>query len=464
MTDAGLVNVNGHTLGHRLGDWSQGPGPAHRRLADRIRLLILDGRLPLATTMPGERDVATALGISRTTVSTAYATLRDGGYLSARDRTRSQTRLPTGTGEPDRMVGGDLVEFSFAAPAIPGPALRQAFTRALDQLPRYMPLHGYHQVGLPELRSAVARRFTERGLPTDPGQILITNGAQHALALIARTLLGPGDRVVVDHPTYPHTLTLFHSLRCRITPVPLAEHGWDLDSLATATRGAALASLIPDFHNPTGLLMAAEDRERLRVHCPLVVDETMAELALDAPPPVPVPGAIIVGSMAKTFWGGLRVGWVRADQALIHRLVHSRPANDLGTPVMEQLASVELLTEIEHILPGHLDTLRAQRARLLDLVADRLPDWIAPRPAGGLAVWARLPGAFSSALAVAAEDHGVRLAAGPRFGIGGAFERFMRLPYSLDVAQLERGIDGIASAVRAVGARRRDRDAFTPMA
>ncbi|MET0236719.1 MAG: PLP-dependent aminotransferase family protein [Kibdelosporangium sp.] len=452
------MRMSSHALARLLGDWSAGPGPAHRRLTDLIRLLILDGRLPLATAMPAERDLAAVLAISRTTVSTAYAGLREQGYLSARDRSRSLTRVPPGCGQREVSSDRDLIDFSHAAPPAPGEVLHRAFTRALDQLPLHLPRHGYSPFGLIELRTAVAQRYADRGLPTTPDQILVTNGAQHALSLIARTLLRARDQVVVEHPTYPHALRVFSEARCRIVPVALTDDGWDVESLSAATRGAAMAYLMPDFHNPTGLCMSDRDRAGLRLGCPAVVDETMAELALDVGPPVPLaahhPGIITIGS-TKIFWGGLRVGWVRADADLVQRLSQARAGIDLGTPVVEQLACVELLAEAGQILTARLADLRDRRALLRTLVAGHLPDWTIGPSVGGMSVWAQLPAPVSSALAAVAPQFGVRLAAGPRFGVGGAFERFLRLPYSQNADAMTTGIGGIADAFTAVRAGRR---------
>ncbi|WP_040589813.1 PLP-dependent aminotransferase family protein [Sciscionella marina] len=457
------MRTSSHTLARLLGDWSSGPRAAHRRLTKLIRLLILDGRLPLDTAMPGERDLAGALGISRTTVATAYAALREQGYLSSEDRARSRTRVPSPSASrvtPETAEAGrELIDFAHAAPPAPGEALHRAYTRALDQLPRHLPRHGYTLTGLPELRAAVARRYTERGLPSSAEQILVTNGAQHGLALIARTLLRPRDTVVLDHPTYPHALHAFRSTKCRILPVPLAEHGWDLDQLGAATRSAAMAYLIPDFHNPTGLCLPGPERARLRPGCPVIVDETMAELAIDSEAPPPLAAyhreVISLGSADKTFWGGLRIGWVRADPGLIARLGQARTATDLGTPLVEQLACAELLEDIHTILPGRIADLRGHRDHLLALLAERLPDWRVREPSGGLSVWARLPEPVSSALAAVAPEFGVHLAAGPRFGVGGAFERHLRLPYTLDPATMRAGVDGIVAALAAVRTGRR---------
>ncbi|MFW6186490.1 MAG: PLP-dependent aminotransferase family protein [Actinomycetota bacterium] len=448
-----------------LGDWSAGPGPAHRKLTARIRLLVLDGRLALGATVPGERDLAAMLGLSRTTVATAYATLREQGYLTAHERSRSTTTVPGGHSSghhATEIVDPDLIDFSHASPPAPGAALHRAYIRALEQLPRHLPHHGYAQIGLPELRAAVAARYRARGLATTPEQILITNGAQHALALLVRTLLRPRHRVVVDHPTYPHALHLLRTARARITPVALTDTGWDLPMLAAATAGAELAYLLPDFHNPTGMCLDPEARDRLRLGCPVVVDETMAELALDVDPPTPLAahhrGVITVGSVAKTFWGGLRIGWVRAEPALIDRLAQARTGTDLGTPVLEQLATVELLDQIQTLLPARREDLRAGRTRLLSLLSEHLPDWTVPPGAGGLSVWAALPEPISSALAALAPRYGLRLAAGPRFGVGGTFERHLRLPYSLAPQAMEAGIDGLVRALEALRSGRRAAD------
>jgi len=456
------MQASSHVVARLLGEWSSGHGAKHRRLAELIRLLILDGRLPLATVMPGERDLATVLGLSRTTVSTAYSTLREQGFLSSGARSRSHTLVPSRTvaDRPETQPPGHgVIDFSHAAPSAPGEALHRAYTRALDQLPRHLPDHGYSAIGLAGLRTAIAERYTRRGLRTTADQILVTHGAQHAIKLVVDTLLRPRDRVVVDHPTYPHALRALRSRSCRIVPVAVTDSGWDLDSLSAATSGAAMAYLLPDFHNPTGLCLSEEARARLRLHCPVVVDETMAELALDLTPPVPLaayhPDVVTIGSAAKTFWGGLRVGWLRADADLVQRLGQARTETDLGSPVLEQLACAELLGEIDQILPGRLDELRQRRALLRNLVATHLADWTLGLSMGGLSVWARLAEPISSALAAVAPQFGVRLAAGPRFGVGGAFERFVRLPYSMEPAALTTGIAGIAEALAAVRTGRR---------
>ncbi|MFB8217901.1 PLP-dependent aminotransferase family protein [Streptomyces anulatus] len=449
------MKISSHTVARMLGTWEQGPGPAHQRLSDKLRLLILDGRLSLGAALPSERDLATALGTSRTTVGAAFRTLVEHGYLATRERTRATVRLPGGTA-PERPAGTDpeTIDLSFAAPAAPVEVLHAAFATALEQLPRHFERHGYDRYGIAELREAVAHWYRRRGLPTAPDHILITSGAQHALALLTRVLLSPRDKVVIDHPTYPHAITTFTQARARLLPVAVTCSGWDTEQLRAAGRSAGLAYLIPDFHNPTGMRMSTSVRERLGLACPTIVDETMADLALDVPAAEPfalhMPTAISIGSVSKSVWGGLRIGWIRARPALLERVERARPTTDLGTPVVEQLASAVLLNEGRTGRPETLQQLRVQRDALRQALAEHLPEVRAPQPPGGVTLWASFPDPISSRLAAVAPDHGVTIAAGPRFGVGGAFERNIRLPYTLPPDQLTRAVRRLARAEQAL--------------
>jgi DNA-binding transcriptional MocR family regulator len=487
------MRLSAHGVARLLGAWQDGPGPAHQRLSDRLRLLVLDGRLALGAALPGERELAGALGVSRTTVGAAYRTLADHGYVATRERARATVRLPGappprppqlgdgawgGAGAVTGAVPGvgsgagggpGVIDLSFAAPPAPVEILHAAYATALERLPRHFDRHGYDRYGVPELRQAVADWYGRRGLPTAADHVMVTNGAQHALALLTRALVPPRGKVVVDHPTYPHALTTFTAARARLVPVAVTPAGWDPAQLLAAGRDAALAYLIPDFHNPTGLSMTAAVRGRLRLGCPTVVDETMTDLALDGPAPEPfaahVPSAISVGSVSKSVWGGLRTGWIRARPALLERVAQLRPTTDLGTPVVEQLATAALLDAGQTRRPQALRQLRLQREALLRALAERLPELEVAgagaasavdagagvtHPVGGVALWAAFPRPVSSRLAATAPDHGVAVAAGPRFGVGGAFARNIRLPYTLPPDLLGEAVRRLAAAHQAL--------------
>jgi DNA-binding transcriptional MocR family regulator len=452
------------SLNRLLGAWrGEGAGPAYRRLADSLRLLILDGRLPLDIVLPGERELASALEVSRTTVTAALAGLRDEGFLDRRQGAGARTRLPAGPGERGHtsLIAGSeadgLIDMASAAPPA-GEGVHQAYAAALQALPAHLPHHGYAALGLPALREVIARRYTRRGLPTRPDQIMVTNGAQHALALLLRLVTGPGDRVVIDHPTYPHAIDAIQRASCRPAPVGLPGEGWDVEGVAAALRqsGPRLAYFIADFHNPTGRWMSPETRAAIvaaavRARTLVVFDETLIDLCLEgeAQPygfDEPAEGLVRLGSMGKTFWGGLRLGWIRADAQTIQGLATRRASIDLGTPLLEQLAAAHLLSDDAAAIARRRQLLRARRDHMAAQVAMTFPDWRFEIPKGGLVLWAELPAAVSTALAATCDRFGVRLAAGPRFGVDGAFERFLRLPFTHEPETLSDAVARLAEA------------------
>lgn len=449
------------SLARLMGGWQSDEfkAPAYRQIQQALRLLILDGRLPVGVRLPGERHLASELHVSRTTVSAAYAQLRDLGFIASRHGSGSVTCLPgSARRQPDELAQPGLLEFSIAA--LPAPKeVHLAYSEALARLPLYLPTPGYEPVGLPELRSAIADRYVRRGAATSPDQILVTQGAQHALVLVLALLGRPGDQVVVDQPTYAKALDAMAHASLRAVPVQLPPSGWDIDLLDTtlAQTGAKLAFLLPDFHNPTGRCMDEFSRARLAKiaatrDCRLIVDETMVDLWIDAPPPAPMAaydkaGSVIsLGSMGKSFWGGLRVGWIRADRETIAALALQRSALDMGSPVLEQLAATALLGQTHHGLAARRTELRGRRDHLIDVLRDHLPDWKFETPPGGLSIWGELPHPLATALAGVAQEHGLRIAPGNRFAVDGALDRFVRLPYALPTDQLEEAVERLATA------------------
>ncbi|CAN5302166.1 PLP-dependent aminotransferase family protein [soil metagenome] len=436
-------------------------GVAYTALADRIRLLILDGRVASGTRLPAERELAAQLEVSRTTVTAAYAELREAGYLSSVRGSGSVAQLPFRAPGPTESVPGYL-DFSKATmPAIPG--VVAAAREAAEQLPAHLGDSGFDPVGIPALREALADRYTSRGLPTTPDQIMVTIGAQHAIALIARTIMARGDRALIENPTYPHALDALKAAGARIAPVSVtAEEGWDEIALEQVIQrtSPSLGYLMPDYHNPTGASMPDELRDRVlglaaRHGTTLVADETMGELGFDGPArtlPFAAHGsAITIGSVGKSVWGGVRIGWIRADRTVIQRLIRERSSGDLGTPLLEQLIVTNLLRDYDAILDARRAYLRAGRDHLERLLAARLPEWRVPHVLGGLTAWVNLGHPVSSQLALAARNEGLIIAAGPRFGIDGAFERFLRIPISYSADETERGVDALARAWASVG-------------
>ncbi|MET0725781.1 MAG: PLP-dependent aminotransferase family protein [Leifsonia sp.] len=450
--------LSARTLEVALGEWRAASVPAYRALADRIRLLVLDGRIPLDSRLPAERELADRLALSRTTVTAAYRSLREAGFASSRQGSGTIVCLPGVAVASLSIVGGGLLDFSKAA--LPSaPQLADAAVRAAAALPRHLGDSGFDPIGTPELRAAIADQYTARGLPTAPEQVMVTIGAQHAIALLARVLVTRGDRVLIEQPSYPHAFEAMRQAGARLVPVSVtSEAGWDETQLLQGLTASnpVLAYLMPDFHNPTGRSMPAELRERMlavaaRQGSIIVADETTAELDIDRPgtyrPLAAYGPAVLVGSVGKTVWGGVRIGWIRAERPLIRKLVAARASGDLGTPVLEQLIVTDLLRgDWSAIIEQRRQVLAAGRARVESALAERLPAWTVPHVDGGLSTWVGLGAPVSSQLTLAARQQGLLVAAGPRFGIEGAFERFLRIPIGYSDDETERAVDALALA------------------
>lgn len=453
-------------LARELGNWrtSSRSGPAYHGLADAIRLLIVDGRLPVGARIPSERALSEALRVSRTTVTAAYNQLREDGYLNARRGARSTTALPLTPTPAVRPVTA-TANLAAATLAAPASVTARAFTEAADMVTPYLQDIGIELTGVPPLRVAIAERYCARGLPTDVDEIMVTTGALHAITLILATYTQPDDRVLVEQPTYHGALAAMASRGLRPVPVAMAPDGWELDAVEAAIRQLApeLAYLIPDNQNPTGMTMPMGDRVRLariigETKTRTIIDETITDMWLDeqVPPPLATevtsrPDLVMtVGSMSKSFWGGLRIGWIRAERSTLATIATLRPAIDMGTPIVEQLAAAILLAADEEVLPERREILRSRRALLLRLLAEHLPDWQPVPGKGGMSVWVRLPAPMSSALSAAASRMGLEIPPGPRFGVDGTLERFIRVPYTLPDAQLVEAIELLARAWRSV--------------
>lgn len=483
------TRLNAATLVRRLGEqpWPE-DGPAYRQLAGRIRSALLDGRIAVHSGLPSERDLAAGLAMSRTTVAAAYALLREQGWLESRRGSGSRLRLPerplsVGAVDPVRavgaslggtgifgfpdLVGEDLVDLSTACLPAPRDHLLGAVAAATARLQPYLAGDGYNPFGLPLLRQAIANRYTAAGVTTTAEQILITNGAQHALSLVLRELSDIGDRVLVECPTYPVALDAIRAARRVPAPIGVgpsarsaAEGAWDSSLIASTLRQIAprLAYLTPDFQNPTGALMDEQTRQRLVADARatgtlLLIDESFRDIPFDAADPLPPAMAtfgdptrvITFGSVSKSFWGGLRIGWIRAAAPIIDRLALARSLGDMSGAVLDQLIVAEWLADPEPALAVQRSRLAAGAAALHRSLAEHLPHWRPSHPRGGACLWVGLPGPYASELARLATRVGVRLAPGPRFGPDGTMESFLRLPFTLAPDRLAGAVQRIVA-------------------
>ncbi|GHC87325.1 GntR family transcriptional regulator [Nocardiopsis terrae] len=459
-TGGGTRRINGRLLARLIGE-APVERPYYLAIARSVSGLVLDGRVPTHTRLPAERDLAAALGVSRNTVTAAYAWLRDNSFLDSRQGAGSWTVLPdSGTrGSAPFTPAAEQIDLGVAAPpAVDG--LREAAFHASEQLAAHVGGIGYYPYGLPELRHAIARRYVERGLPTAPEQIFVTSGGQQGITLAMDLLVQQGDEVLLESPTYPHGLDAARRNGARIRTTGVTPQGWDMEYLVDSfrQRRPAAAYMIPDFQNPTGALMDDEERrilvrEARRAGTHLIIDESGAELAIDSgdlPSPVAVhdtDGRVLtVGSVAKLLWGGLRVGWVRATPPMVTRLMAVRQRFDLAGSVHDQLTATHLLSDVLRVRAERSRQLRRNRDALLSALRERLPAWRPSVPGGGLVLWASLPQPVATSLAEAAVRHGVHPAAGPVFGVDGTLERYLRLAYTRPPDVLADAVERLAAA------------------
>ncbi|WP_280478283.1 PLP-dependent aminotransferase family protein [Nocardia cyriacigeorgica] len=447
----------------RLGRWATGRGPLYVLLAGRLRRLIDVGDLPPGGPLPPDRAFAKQLAVGRNTVVAAYDLLAAEGRIVRRQGSGtwvagSPTTPPPETTSAPMFLhllepGHDIVSLACAAPTAPPPAVTEAFARIVPELAAIETDIGYYPAGLPQLRSAIAERYTAAGAPTDPDQILITNGGQQALSLLARAFVEPGDPVVVEAPTYPGALEAFREAAAVPHALPVGLDGFE--ALLRTSR-PALAYLTPTFQNPTGSVLSPLARRRLTelavaAEVPLLVDEVPADLgfpetALPAPLCAVDTTTISIGSLSKNLWGGLRIGWVRASTATVARLTRLRAVHDLGGSIPTQMAAALLIPDLDALCREQAPQRKSCHDRLLSALAERLPDWTVPAVPGGQTVWARLPYGDGDSFAQTALRHGVSVLAGSGLDPTGRSNDFVRLHFRHPEPTLDTAVERLAQA------------------
>ena len=465
-------------LGPSLDGWTSGSGPLYQRLADAIRGAIRRGEMPSGSRLPTERALAAELSVSRSTVVAAYDLLRGEEWLESRQGSGTWVRRHTSVARfgEDRpgfvgrattsfrgLIEGVTEGIEFTCAALPAGDLfeRPAVRAALEDLARIS--HdgiGYEAIGHAPLRAAIAEHLTHRWrLPTTTEEIVITSGAQQAIGLAAALYARTGDVAVVEDPNYLTAIDLFTVAGMRLLAVPTGVQGTRPERLhdAFASSGPRFAYLMPTFHNPTGAVMPERERREIaflaaELQVPIVEDLTVADLALEDEPPPPI-GAfqgdvpvLTIGSLSKTLWGGLRIGWIRAPEPVVQRLGRMKLVTDHGSSTVSQVLALRLLEGLDGILEERRALVRERRDLLGSLLAERVPDWTWDRPSGGLSLWVRLPFGSATAFAQVANRHGVTVVSGPMTSVDGNFQDRLRLPYVLAPDDMREGVERLAAA------------------
>jgi len=364
-------------------------------------------------------------------------------------------------------AAGDYISF---ASGLPDPALypverlRQIGDEVLARDGRGALQYGAAE-GYAPLRAWVAEMLRRRGLPAAPEQILITTGSQQALDVAARAFLDPGDRVVIESPSYLAALQAFDSHEADYLPVPLDECGLATDALPAALAGGPkLLYLLPNFQNPTGITMTAERRQAaaelaVQAGTALVEDDAYHDLRYDGEPLPPVcaladnPWSVYTGTFSKTVAPGLRVGYLWGPPALVERLAQLKQITDLHTGSFTQRVVFEYCAR-GYLEPG-IEALQGSYRRRRDVLLEALEQRLAgvvkwTRPHGGMFLFVTLPeGRDAGELLRRAMERGVVFVPGASFHPDGRGRNTFRLNFvSADEPKIREGIGILAAVLR----------------
>lgn len=445
-----------------LGSWAHGSAPLYVELADGLQALIESGSLRDGALLPPERSLAADLSVSRGTVVNAYGVLAERAMVSRRQGSGTRVMTQETPGPPRQHRATALFDRSAST------ALLKAVPRSLLDLPaelRTMADAGVSSdvdlapEGLWNLRELVAEHVVASGLATVPDQILITSGTQHACSLTVRALCGPGDVVLTEQLTWPGLTDAVVGAGARVFGVRMDDHGIDVDELRAAVERLRPAAvyLNPHHHNPTGTRLAPDRRAAVAdiaadYGIPLVEDRAYAPLAFDGDVPAPLAShrpdgpLIVIESVSKIIWDGLRVGWVRASADLIGRLRLIRAVDDLGTAIPSQLLAEQLMPRYPDFLAARVSELRDKADRAYAAVTETIPEWRVSPALGGGSLWAGLPRGSARAFAAHAARLGVLLVTDASFSAGEPDDTSVRLPFTAPIEVFREAIDQLAEA------------------
>ncbi len=331
--------------------------------------------------------------------------------------------------------------------------------------------------GYPPLRELLVRHMSRYGIEVGPENVLVTAGSQQALDLIGKLLVNPGDRVLVEEPTFVGALQAFGVYQADFVTVPVDHDGLRIDRLEEALRsGPKFLYVLPNFQNPAGVTLSLERRARLvelaaHYGTPIVEDDPYGQLRYEGdhlPSLVRLDaelhgcarrerafrGAVLyLGTLSKTLAPGLRLGWVVAPEDVIRKLVQLKQGADLHTSTFTQMVAHEVARG--GFLDQHVrrirDVYRERRDAMLRAMDAHFPPGVAwTRPAGGLFLWVTLPeGVDAKALLDHALEQKVAFVPGAAFFAAGGGERALRLNFSYcPPERIEEGIARLGAVLR----------------
>ena len=372
---------------------------------------------------------------------------------------------------------GDIISF---AGGIPDPALfpMEAVQKAHADIlsdPDIGPAALQYSVseGYPPLRQWIVSRMAALGVPCEIDNVVITSGSQQGLDLLGKLFLGKNDTALVAKPTYLGALQAFNAYEPRFAELKLdgnlTPSAYREDAAAAGSR-LAMAYVVPDYANPTGITMPRDKRSRLieltaDLDIPLVEDAAYEALGYDGQSEpsllaldvarvghIDKSRVVYCGTFSKTIAPGLRLGWICAARDLVRKVVLAKQAADLHASSLNQMVMHRVATAV---FDTQLARLKATYARRRDAMLAALKRHMPPgvrwtTPAGGMFVWLTLPEGLDGAelLAVAVEREKVAFVPGRAFFFDGSGTNCLRLNFSLaHEDQIEEGITRLARVI-----------------
>ena len=475
--------------------------PIYRRIDRGLRDAIEAGKLKPGDRLPSVVDFAKDLKVNKLTVLKAFRALEQDGLLSshvgrgtfvaggegaasqdapatspphAPDVARALRRLRDGYARGlrdllsvERRPGSINLTGGVPSPdSIPDGLLERLAHQALATNPRRLYAYG-GPAGLLELRTSIARTLTRGGTPVTAAEVIVTNGSQQAMNLIAAWARDAGRSVLCETPTFTGTPGAFMLFGHPVTSVPWAGDRLDEGALRAAAGPGSkpLLYVCPDFHNPSGLTLDDAARHDIAdwardTDAFVVDDQIFRAMRFEGAPPdslygmLPIGRRFLVGSVSKAFMTGLRVGYLVADAALIAELLPYKRTMDLGGPsLMQAMAAAFLDDGFEQHLETVRGVYRARRDAALTALEKHMPPGVTwTRPQGGFQLWVTLPGDLSSvSVFLQAIERGVEIQPGPAHDIDGRYASCFRLGFAQATPdEIRTGVERLAAIVTAL--------------
>lgn len=318
------------------------------------------------------------------------------------------------------------INFSLSAVApqlLPTQELAKSLVALAQQQPEILAHYGEIQGDL-QLRQALSNYFANEKIQAGPQEILVTNGSQQGIDLVARTFIGPGDLVITEEPTYAAAIDVFRSRGATIVSIPMDEEGMRMDKLYewVDRQTPKLIYTVPSFQSPTGGVMSARRRRQLLelandLNCYILEDDPWSEIYYEEPPPAHIKSldtegrVIYLKGLSKMLSPGCRIGFMIASTALLNRLITAKTNADLGNPLLNQKVILPIF-ENDHIyklLARLRSALKSRRDLTLSLLQEYAPPGLTwNQPKGGFNLWLSLPeGANTNDLLMEAERLGI---------------------------------------------------------